>query len=79
MILLIRMKVVVGDGFEPSKAKPADLQSAPVGHLGNLPTDARPHSKPCHAPSLKFKVATGTPAPNQPGQKSKIVPARILI
>ena len=30
-------EVVVGDGFEPSKAKPADLQSAPVGHLGNLP------------------------------------------
>ena len=29
--------MVVGDGFEPSKAKPADLQSAPVGHLGNLP------------------------------------------
>ena len=28
-----------------------DLQSAPVGHLGNLPTDARGHSKP---PLLAF-------------------------
>ncbi len=24
-------------GFEPLKAKPADLQSAPVGHLGTYP------------------------------------------
>jgi hypothetical protein len=28
---------VVGTGFEPVKAKPADLQSAPVGRLGILP------------------------------------------
>jgi hypothetical protein len=33
----ISIKVVVGTGFEPVKAKPADLQSAPVGHLGILP------------------------------------------
>ena len=26
-----------GDGFEPSKAVPADLQSAPFGHSGNPP------------------------------------------
>ncbi len=26
-----------GDGFEPSKAKPADLQSAPFGHSGIRP------------------------------------------
>ena len=25
------------EGFEPPKAKPADLQSAPVGHLGTCP------------------------------------------
>ena len=25
-------------GFEPAKAMPADLQSAPVGHLGTRPT-----------------------------------------
>ena len=29
---------LVGDGgFEPPKAKPADLQSVPFGHSGNLP------------------------------------------
>ncbi len=29
---------MVGDGgFEPPKAKPADLQSVPFGHSGNLP------------------------------------------
>ena len=29
---------LVGDGgFEPPKAKPADLQSVPFGHLGTLP------------------------------------------
>ena len=25
------------DGFEPPKASPADLQSAPFGHSGNYP------------------------------------------
>ena len=29
--------VVEEDGFEPSKAKPADLQSVPFGHLGTPP------------------------------------------
>ena len=29
--------IVVGSGFEPLKAKPADLQSAPIGHSGNPP------------------------------------------
>jgi hypothetical protein len=28
---------VESDGFEPSKVKPADLQSAPFGHSGNSP------------------------------------------
>src|SRR5699024_12574732 len=28
---------VADTGFEPVKAMPADLQSAPVGRLGNLP------------------------------------------
>ena len=32
------VKVVVGTGFEPVKAMPADLQSAPVGRLGILPS-----------------------------------------
>lgn len=30
-------EVVVGTGFEPVKAMPADLQSAPVGRLGIPP------------------------------------------
>lgn len=30
-------KVVVGDGFEPSKSETADLQSAPFGHFGIPP------------------------------------------
>ncbi len=29
--------MVEGDGFEPSKAEPADLQSAPFGHSGTPP------------------------------------------
>ena len=29
--------MVVGEGFEPSKAVPADLQSAPFGHSGMPP------------------------------------------
>ena len=30
--------LLVGDGgFEPPKALPADLQSVPFGHSGNLP------------------------------------------
>ena len=34
----MRKQVIVGaDGFEPPKAKPADLQSAPFGHSGTRP------------------------------------------
>ena len=33
-----RDKMVEGEGFEPSKAVPADLQSAPFGQLGNPST-----------------------------------------
>ena len=29
--------MVAGEGFEPSKAEPGDLQSAPIGHSGNPP------------------------------------------
>ena len=32
-----RRQIVVGEGFEPSKAEPADLQSAPVDRLGTPP------------------------------------------
>ena len=34
--------LVVGSGFEPLKAKPADLQSAPIGHSGNPPLELSP-------------------------------------
>ena len=36
-----RFRVVVGEGFEPSKAEPAALQAAPFGHSGIPPCDAR--------------------------------------
>jgi hypothetical protein len=39
--LLYDPRMVEGEGFEPSKAEPADLQSAPVGHLGTPPTKPR--------------------------------------
>ena len=35
MALIVAL--VVDEGFEPSKAEPADLQSAPIGRSGNLP------------------------------------------
>ena len=31
------LNMVEGDGFEPSKAVPADLQSDPFGHSGTPP------------------------------------------
>lgn len=33
----LRKEMVEGDGFEPSKAEPADLQSDPFGHSGTPP------------------------------------------
>tara|TARA_B100000482_G_C12315318_1_gene182476 strand:+ start:173 stop:325 length:153 start_codon:yes stop_codon:yes gene_type:complete len=30
--------MVEGEGFEPSKAEPSDLQSDPFGHSGTPPT-----------------------------------------
>ena len=35
------MSSVADEGFEPPKAMPADLQSAPFGRLGNLPRQQR--------------------------------------
>ena len=32
-----KIKVVEGEGFEPSKAEPSDLQSDPFGHSGTPP------------------------------------------
>ena len=38
-----RQKMVEREGFEPSKASPADLQSAPFGHSGTSPCFPSPH------------------------------------
>ena len=38
---LIHEGMVEGEGFEPSKAEPADLQSAPFGHSGTPPVSNR--------------------------------------
>gem|GEM_PF-1971372 len=32
-----RLTFVAGEGFEPSKAEPGDLQSPPIGRSGNPP------------------------------------------
>ena len=37
LLFLISRALVVGSGFEPLKAEPADLQSAPIGRSGNPP------------------------------------------
>ncbi len=31
--------MVAGEGFEPSKAEPGDLQSPPIGRSGNPPIE----------------------------------------
>lgn len=38
---------VAGEGFEPSKAKPTDLQSAPIGRSGNPPGMRRRVARRC--------------------------------
>ena len=36
-VILLTFKLVAGEGFEPSKAEPGDLQSPPIGRSGNPP------------------------------------------
>ena len=38
--VVLQLKMVVGDGFEPSKSATADLQSAPFGRSGIPPIGA---------------------------------------
>ncbi len=45
LYIQIGLKVVVGTGFEPVKAKPADLQSAPFDRFGILPKRAADYAK----------------------------------
>ena len=42
------MHLVEGGGFEPPKAEPADLQSAPFGHSGTPPKNQARNSDPRH-------------------------------
>src|SRR6478735_1834608 len=59
---------VAGEGFEPSKAKPTDLQSAPIGRSGNLPwvpaarrLAGRQQGETIAQPQRQMKTAGGTP------------------
>ena len=47
------------EGFEPPKAEPADLQSAPFGHLGISPQGTAEYS----APGGKSQAPSGSPIP----------------
>ena len=40
------MYMVEGEGFEPSKAEPSDLQSDPFGHSGTPPNFLMTFKKP---------------------------------
>ncbi len=44
---------VAGEGFEPSKAKPTDLQSAPIGRSGNPPLSSEQTIQPCKAAHVR--------------------------
>jgi hypothetical protein len=50
---------VEGEGFEPSKAEPTDLQSVPVDRLGTPPENARlsRHRQMLSTPSYAKKPA----------------------
>ena len=37
LVTILLLKMVEGEGFEPSKAEPSDLQSDPFGHSGTPP------------------------------------------
>ena len=49
--------LVVGLGFEPRKAKPADLQSAPVDHFGTPPVPAKTREG-CHIGVVLYSTKT---------------------
>ena len=63
---------VAGQGFEPWKAEPADLQSAPFGRSGNLPEVRRPLGRGAgtiiaHARSARESVPRGPLLPHRRG------------
>ena len=51
-------EVVEGGGFEPPKASPADLQSAPFDHFGTPPR-CQPRDSELSQPPLPFAGRTG--------------------
>ncbi len=59
---------VADEGFEPPKAVPADLQSAPVGRLGNLPYSFISLARPfMGCSSERFITIPNHPSPHQFG------------
>ena len=61
-------KMVVGLRFERRKAKPADLQSAPVGHFGNPPSWKTACIVPKHHTPCKPFYASPFPARSEWGK-----------
>ena len=83
------ISLVGSGGFEPPKASPADLQSAPFGHLGNCPgyhfaasrrRDLNP--RPCAYKALALpaelrrRVAI-IPHPFRPANAGESIPVRV--
>ena len=55
--------LVEGEGFEPSKAEPTDLQSVPFGHSGTSPEfwEKRDFQKPVKHPTLSSNAGRQNP------------------
>ncbi len=54
------LKMVEGEGFEPSKAEPSDLQSDPFGHSGTPPEKWCRHQESNSGPTDYKSVALPT-------------------
>ena len=61
---------VEGEGFEPSKAEPADLQSAPVDRLGTPPT--KPHMIAISVPECQIRQLWANSTAKRPGTAGKM-------
>lgn len=68
MFLNIKSRVMVeGGGFEPPKAEPADLQSAPFGRSGTPPIQGAELSGDDLDVSTAFSPVSGAFRPSRPG------------
>ncbi len=68
MFLNIKSRVLVeGGGFEPPKAEPADLQSAPFGRSGTPPIQGAELSGDGSGVSTAFSPVSGAFRPSRPG------------